>query len=139
MTPERFGRGHDRVVSRVVLDPGPIPLAEIERFDDPDVDTALEHDSIDPDSAAFRLVEISVWDLQDAEWLQRRPEERAAHMVESLRRGVSLPPIVTVQTARDGVFGLLDGVNRAHAHWLLRRPTIRAYELIGDSPAVGRS
>jgi hypothetical protein len=117
-------------VSRVVLDPGPIPLASIERFDDPDVDTALEHDGIDLSTATFRLVEVGITDLQDLQWLRRRPEERAGHMVDSLRAGASLPPIVIVPTSRDGVFGLLDGLNRAHAHWLLDRPTIRAYELI---------
>jgi hypothetical protein len=122
--------GHHRVLSSVVLDPGPIPLASIERFDDPDVDTALDHDGIDPISAAFRLVEVAITDLQDIQWLRRRPKEHATYMLDSLRSGASLPPIVIVSTARDGVFGLLDGVNRAHAHWLLDRPTIRAYELI---------
>jgi hypothetical protein len=123
---------HDRPMSLVVLDEGPIPLASIERFDDPEVDTALDHEGIERDSATFRLVEIAVADLQDVDWLRRRPEGQAAYITESLRRGETLPPIVIVPTRREGVFGLLDGLNRAHAHWLLGRPTIRAYELIRE-------
>lgn len=119
-------------MSRVILDERTIPLASIERFDDPDVDTALDHEGIERDSVSFRLVEIAVADLQDADWLRRRPKGRAAHIMESLRRGETLPPIVIVPTPREGVFGVLDGLNRAHAHWLLRRPTIRAYELIRE-------
>jgi len=119
-------------MSRFILDEGPIPLAGIERFDDPDVDTALDHEGVDRDTVAFRLVEIAVTDLQDIGWLRRRPEGQAAYITESLRRGAALPPIVIVPTTREGVFGVLDGMNRAHAHWLLRRPTIRAYELIRD-------
>jgi hypothetical protein len=118
-------------MSRVILDPGPIPLAEIERFDDPDVETALDHDGVDPNAASFRLVEIAVADLQDFGWLQRRPKERSTtYVLEAVRRGTLLPPIVVKPTAVDGVYGLLDGLNRAHAHWLLDRATIRAYELV---------
>jgi hypothetical protein len=50
----------NRVMSHVVLDPGPIPLEALERFDDPDVDTALDHEGIDFDTASFRLVEIDL-------------------------------------------------------------------------------
>jgi hypothetical protein len=119
-------------MSRSILDEGPIPLAGIERFDDPDVDTALDHEGVDQDAVAFRLVEIAVTDLQDIDWLRRRPEGQAAYITDSLRRGAALPPIVIVRTTREGVFGVLDGMNRAHAHWLLSRPTILAYELIRD-------
>ena len=118
-------------MSRVILDDGPIPLASIERFDDPDVDAALDHEGIERDSVSFRLVEIALADLQDLDWLRRRPEGQAAYITESLRRGEALPPIV-VAARRNRAFALLDGLNRAHAHWLLRRPTIVAYELIRE-------
>jgi len=123
--------GNDRVVSLVVLDQGPIPFEEIERFDDPDLETALDHDGADPETASFRLVEIALDDLQDFEWLQRRPRERStSYVVEAFGRGERLPPVVITPTARNGVFGLLDGLNRAHASLLLGRTTIRAYELL---------
>ena len=51
-------------------------------------------------------------------------------MVEELRRGERLPPIVVLKTVRGKGFGLIDGLNRTYAHWALGLPTIRAYELI---------
>ena len=52
-------------------------------------------------------------------------------MVETLRAGRTVPPVAIVATTRpDGRYGLLDGLNRTHAHWFLARSTIRAYELL---------
>lgn len=120
-----------------LLDPGPIPLSAIERFDDPDVETALGHERLEPETATFRLVEVSLADLQDVRWFPG-PHRWGTFMVDALRAGASLPPIVIVASrGSDGLFGILDGLNRTHAHWLLRRPLIRAYELVGPRRREG--
>jgi hypothetical protein len=113
-----------------VVDPGPIPLSAIERFDDPDVETALENGGLDPAIATFRLVEVALAYLQDVRWFPG-PLPWGTFMVDALRAGASLPPIVIVangETKRS--FGILDGLNRTHAHWVLSRQSIRAYELM---------
>lgn len=115
-----------------VLDPGPIPFASIERYDDRDIEGQMEHDQIEPDTAAFRLVEIALDDLEDVRWFPG-PKPWGTRFVEALSAGATLPPIVIVPTARaDGRFGLLDGLCRTHAHWVLGRREIRAYELLGQ-------
>lgn len=53
-------------------------------------------------------------------------------MVEALRRGERMPPIVVVETDRGRGFGLIDGLNRTYAHWLAGRPTLRAYKLLAE-------
>jgi hypothetical protein len=113
-----------------VLDPGPIPLSAIQRFDDPDVETALEHDGLDPALATFRLVEVPLANLQDVRWFPGGLRW-GTFMVEALRAGASLPPIVICANGETNVpFGILDGLNRTHAHWVLGRRSIRAYELM---------
>jgi hypothetical protein len=113
-----------------VVDRGPIPLASIERYDDPGIEGQMGHDDIDPETATFRLVEIALDDLEDMRWLPG-PKPWGTHFVEALSAGATLPPIVIVPTTRaDGKFGLLDGLNRTHAHWALGRCEIRAYELL---------
>ena len=113
-----------------VLDAGPIPLEAIERYDDPDVETALENAGIVPGTATFRLVEVPLRDLEDVRWLPG-PRRWDTFTLEALRAGAVLPPVVVVATERHGgSFGLLDGLHRTHAHWVLRRPTIRAYDLL---------
>jgi hypothetical protein len=53
-------------------------------------------------------------------------------MIDALDAGKSLPPVVVMAAPRSGGrMGLLDGLNRTHAHWALGRKTIRAYELLG--------
>jgi hypothetical protein len=113
-----------------VIDPGPILLSAIQRFDDPDVETALANGGLDPAITTFRLVEVSLADLEDVRWFPG-PFRCGTFMVDALRVGRSLPPIVIVASREtDGQFGILDGVNRTHAHWVLGRKAIRAYELI---------
>jgi len=113
-----------------VIDPGPIPLDAIQRFDDPGVETALEHGRRDPATATFRLVELSLTDLEDVRWLPG-PHAWGTYMVDALRAGDPLPPVVIVASPRgESLFELLDGLNRTHAHWLLGRQSIRAYELL---------
>jgi hypothetical protein len=51
-------------------------------------------------------------------------------MVGALQAGEQVPPVVIMATEKGPGFGLIDGLNRTYAHWLLRRPTIRAYELL---------
>lgn len=50
---------------------------------------------------------------------------------------------MTAATERGREFGLIDGLNRTYAHWLLSRPTIRAFELLTwrgqESPNGGGS
>jgi hypothetical protein len=53
-----------------VLDPGPIALNAIERFDDPDIDGALREEGVDPANAAFRLLEIPLVALYDVDGSQ---------------------------------------------------------------------
>jgi hypothetical protein len=120
------GLWSERVTSRVV-DPGPIPHAEIERYDDPDVETGLEQAGLDPDAATYRLVEIALEDVEDTKWFPG-PVPWGDEMVNALRLGAIFPPIVVV--AKGEGYGLIDGLNRTYAHWVLRRPVIRAYELL---------
>jgi hypothetical protein len=47
----RVGLRRVRAMSLTVLDPGPIALNAIERFDDPDVDGALHEEGVDPVAA----------------------------------------------------------------------------------------
>jgi hypothetical protein len=115
-----------------VLDPGPIALASIERYDDPGIEGQMEHDDLDVETAAFRLVEIALGDLEDVGWLPG-PKPWGTHFVDALSAGATPPPIVIVPTARaDGKFGLLDGLCRTHAHSALGQSEIRAYELLGQ-------
>jgi hypothetical protein len=111
-----------------VLDPGPIRHADLERFDDPDIETGLNNSRLPVDGATYRLIEISLSDLEDA---QNFPFDwQPTHLVGRLRAGERLPPIVVVKTDRGRGLGLIDGLSRAYAHWLEGRPRIRAYELL---------
>ncbi|MCB9560757.1 MAG: DUF4304 domain-containing protein [Kofleriaceae bacterium] len=115
---------------RVVVEPGPIPLGALQRFDDPDVERALEQFGFDPTVATFRLVEVALGELEDVRWLPGS-HPWGTFMLDALRAGSALPPIVIVASARAaGTFALLDGLHRLHAHWQLAREPIRAYELI---------
>ncbi|MFL5914914.1 MAG: hypothetical protein ACJ752_04660 [Gaiellaceae bacterium] len=110
-----------------VVDPGPIPLSAIERYDDPDIEGSLEHDGADPATATFRLVEIDLEDLEDVRWLPG-PKRWGTRFVEELQSAGTPPPLVIVATARaDGTYGLLDGLNRTHAHgrWAAVDPRVR--------------
>jgi len=111
-----------------ILDPGPIPHAEIERFDDPDIEAALKHEGCNPDRVTYRLVEIALDELYDTRWFPG-PRPWDTSMVDALTGGASLPPVIVI-AGREGGYGLIDGLNRTYAHWVLRRSTIRAYELL---------
>ena len=112
-----------------VLSYGPIRHPDIVRYDDPDIETGLEHSGFDVTSVVYRLVEIDLGDMEDTRWfpghLRPNPE-----MVEALRRGELLPPVVVVRREGSKSFGLIDGMNRTFAHWVVGLPKIRAYELI---------
>jgi len=115
-------------VSLAVLDAGPIPHEQLERFDDPDIETGLEQSGNRSEDATYRLIEIDVADLEDT---HNFPFDcRPTHTIERLRAGERLPPIVVVQTDRGHGLGIIDGLNRAYAHWLEGRTRIRAYELL---------
>jgi hypothetical protein len=126
---QRQVAGHNPRVARVVIDEGPIPLAEIERYDDPDIETQLEREGYIPETTTYRLIELDTADFEDSRWFPG-PRQWGAQMVEALARGDSLPPVVVVETDRGRGYGLIDGLNRLHAYWAVGRSTIRAYELI---------
>ena len=111
-----------------VLEAGPIPQEHLERFDDPDIETGLGQSGNSSEGATYRLIEIDVADLEDTrnfpfDW-------RPTDTIEGLRAGERMPPIVVVQTDQGHGLGIIDGLNRAYAHWLEGRTRIRAYELL---------
>ena len=118
-------------MSVTVLHSGPISHAEIERYDDPDIETGLEHSGYDPMTVVYRLIEIDLAEMEDTRWLPARLRSNP-EMEEALRRGESLPPVVVVRHTK--AFALIDGLHRTHAHWVVGLPKIRAYEIIvGDT------
>jgi hypothetical protein len=112
-----------------VIDPGPMLHAEIQRYDDPDIETGLQQEGVDPATATYRLIDVSLDELQDTRWFPG-PHGWGSWMVSALQAGKQVPPVVVMATDRGRGFALVDGLNRTYAHWLLRRPTIRAYELL---------
>ena len=115
-------------VAYVVLDPGPILHADIERYDDDHIETGLELLGHDGRSAVYRLLELDATDITDAKGLPYHWKPR--HIMERLQRGENPPPIVVAQSdSSDRPFVLIDGFNRTYAHWLAGS-RIRAYELI---------
>jgi hypothetical protein len=112
----------------VVLDAGPIRHSELQRFDDPDIETGLEHSGRTAVNATYRLIEIDVADLEDTRHFPF--EWRPTYAIERLRAGEETPPIVVARTDRGHGLGIIDGLNRAYAHWLEGRPRIQAYELL---------
>ena len=117
-------------MSVTVIDAGPIAHADLIRYDDPDIETGLDHGGYGMEGATYRLVEVDLADLDDMRWIPSRPGQFGTAMTEVVRRGEELPPVVIVRTDRDRGFGLIDGLNRLHAHWAAGRDTIRAYELL---------
>lgn len=115
----------------IVLDPGPIPHDELIRFDDRDIETGLEQDGYSTDGARYRLAQIDLSELEDLLWVPDETARFGTSMTEALRRGDEFPPVVVASTDRGRGFGLIDGLNRVHAHWAAGRRSIRAYELLG--------
>jgi hypothetical protein len=114
-----------------VLQAGPIAHADIERYDDPDIETGLEHCGHDTTKTSYRLIELEIGELEDA---ARFPFDwEPTTILEALARGENVPPIVVIATDRGRGYGLVDGLNRTYAHWLSGRPTIRAYEVLVGS------
>jgi hypothetical protein len=113
-----------------VLDPGPIPHDALIRFDDPDVETGLEQSGHSHEGAQYRLLQLDLSELEDMRWIPGDAARFGTSMSETLARGEELPPVVVVRTDRGRGFGLIDGLNRTHAHWAAGRESIRAYELL---------
>ena len=116
----------DRMIE-VVLDPGPIPYAAIELCGDMDLEQALRHDGREPGTTQYRLIEIPLDAIVETASMERWTHFGTT-LAKALEAGLTVPPVVV--TRRQNGFWLLDGVNRTYAHWKLRRPTIRAYELL---------
>jgi hypothetical protein len=116
-------------VAIVVLDAGPIPHHKLTRFDDPDIETGLEQSGHSSEGAHYRLLQIDLSELEDIRWIPAEATRFGASMTDALLKGEEFPPIVVVRTDRRG-FGLIDGLNRVHAHWAAGRGSIRAYELV---------
>jgi hypothetical protein len=112
----------------VVLDPGPIRHAELHRFDDLDIEAGLEHGGHSAEDATYRLIEVDLDHLEDTRHFPF--DWQPTHALERLRAGEETPPIVVVQTVRRGGLGIIDGLNRAYAHWLEGSTRIRGYELL---------
>lgn len=111
-----------------VLDPGPIPYARIDLFGDPDLEHALREEGLEPQATTYRLIEIplsSITDTASMPWLRM-----GTAYVDAIRSGQQFPPVVVFR-GKNG-WGLLDGVNRTHAHWVLGTARIRAYELLAS-------
>jgi hypothetical protein len=109
-----------------VIDPGPIPYADIELYLDPDLEHALSEQGPDPAVTTYRLTEIPLRSISDT---ARMPWPRMSTIyVDAIKAGQRFPPVVVFRNPH-GCW-LLDGVKRTHAHWILGTETIRAYELI---------
>jgi len=112
-----------------VLDPGPIPYDRIELFGDLDLEHGLRQLDREPGGTAYRLVNLRIEEISDS---LRMPWARyGSEIVTALEAGAVLPPIVVYAHASG--FGLIDGVNRTNAYVVLRRATIRAYELLPET------
>ena len=124
----------------LVLDSGPIAFADIERYDDPDVESAVENYGVSPEASVYRLLRIDVSKILETRWFAGamrgiivRPD-----LADAITSGKPVPPVVVYRAKDDSEwFGLLDGVNRTFAHWLLGVPTIRAYELLEKASQSG--
>jgi hypothetical protein len=117
-------------VGIIVLDAGPIPHGELIRFDDPDIETGLGQSGYSSEGARYRLLKIDVSELEDMRWIPAEAARFGTSMTEALAQGEEFPPIVVVRTNRGEGFGLIDGLNRTHAHWAAGRESIHAYELL---------
>jgi hypothetical protein len=129
---ERWPRAptYPPLVAVTVLDPGPISHDELIRYDDPDIETGLEQSGHDSKGATYRLLQLDLDELEEMRWVPDEAARFGTSMTEALRRGEELPPIVVVRTNRGRGFGLIDGLNRTHAHWAAGRESIQAYELL---------
>lgn len=111
-----------------MLDPGPIPYDRIELYGDPDLEHGLRHYGVEPDASTYRLIEIPVSAITDTASMPHRLWDRG--LVDVIRSGVPLPPIVVFRNWRGPGWGLLDGVNRTNAFLACSVETTRAYEVL---------
>jgi hypothetical protein len=115
----------------VLLDPGPIPYADIELVGDPDLEHGLRHMGLEPGETSYRLLEIPV-EAIDATRSMAGWTWTSRPIIDAMQAGDDFPPIVVFR-AKMG-WNLIDGVNRSYAAWHLGISTIRAYELVQDLP-----
>jgi hypothetical protein len=57
-----------------VIDPGPILHAQIQRYDDPDIETGLQQVGVDPDTATYRLIDVSLDEQLDLAGVEACPD-----------------------------------------------------------------
>ena len=115
----------------LVLNEGPILHIDIESYDDPGLDAALEAHGVSLATAAYRLLSIEVASILETRSFAQGRWAARHDIVNALNHGKTVPPIVVYRaTDNPDVFGLIDGINRTFAHWSLGIPTIRAYELV---------
>ena len=111
-----------------VVDPGPIPYAQIALYGDPDLEHGLRHYGVEPDASSYRLIELAVASISDTASMPHPHWNRGFANV--VRAGVELPPIVVFRRWRGPGWGLLDGVARTHAFLACGVARTRAYEVI---------
>ena len=85
----------------------------------------LEQSGYDAETDTYRLIEVDLADLEDARWFPG-PRPWGTEMVEALRRGERLPPVVVVKssTVVPSVFpgSTGPGVSSSSQWTVMRRP-----------------
>jgi hypothetical protein len=115
-----------------VLDPGPIPYAEISLKGDADLEHALIETGLKPEETSYRLIEIplgAITDTASMPWLT------SAAYVDAMNAGQEFRPIVVMRNRRG--WSLLDGCHRTHAYLKLGKSSVRAYELLHCCSILG--
>jgi hypothetical protein len=110
-----------------IIEEGPIPYRSIALYGDPDLEHGLRQAGYKPQATDFRVIEAEVVQIDTVasfRTMRHKPES----LIEVVRSGVQLPPIVVVNTAHR--FVLVDGLHRTYAAWALGQSTIEAYELM---------
>jgi hypothetical protein len=110
-----------------VIEEGPIRYRSIARYGDPDLEHGLRHAGYEPPATDFRVIEAEIGQIDTVAYfatMRHKPES----LIEVVRSGIQLPPIVVVNAPLR--FVLIDGVHRTYAAWALGLPTIEAYELM---------
>jgi hypothetical protein len=118
-------------VAVVVLDEGPIAHADIERYDEPGLDAAVEDYGVATHTASYRLLLLEVDSILETRWFPKSKWVARPDLVHALVHRQPVPPIVVYRARGNSeAFGLIDGVNRTFAHWSAGLASIRAYELV---------
>jgi hypothetical protein len=111
-----------------VLAAGPIAYRDIELHGDPDLEHALRHYGVEPGDSTYRLIELPVASITDTAAMPHRLWDRG--LIDVIRSGTELPPIVVFRNWRGPGWGLLDGVNRTNAFLACDVRVVRAYEVL---------